>query len=66
MMINELNLSPTGYVIFFVLAMVLLIVALRRESYLELDSERFEPKKDNHRDEVVGARYGAVMQIERH
>lgn len=64
-MVEELNLSPTGWVIFFVLAIVLLIVALRRESYFTLDSEPLEPR-ENSRDEVVGARYGAVMQIERH
>lgn len=65
-MIEELNLSPMGYLVFFVLAIVLLIVALRRESYFTLDSEPLEPKEGNSRDEVVGARYGAVMQIERH
>ena len=65
-MIDELNLSPTGWVIFFVVTVVLLIVAIRRESYLTLDCERLEPREDNPRDEVVGARYGAVMQIERH
>lgn len=65
-MIDELNLSPVGYVIVFVLAIIMLIVAIHRESYLTLDCERLEPKEDNHRDEVVGARYGAVMQIERH
>lgn len=65
-MIDELNLSPVGYVIVFVLAIIMLIVAIHRESYFTLDSERLEPKEDNHRDEVVGARYGAVMQIERH
>ena len=36
-MIDELNLSPMGYLVFFVVAMVLLIVAIRRESYLTLD-----------------------------
>ena len=65
-MIDELNLSPVGYVIVFVLAIIMLIVAIHRRSYLTLDRERIEPKEDNHRDEVVGARYGAVMQIERH
>ena len=65
-MIEELNLSPMGYLVFFVVAMVLLIVAIRRESYFTLDCERLEPREDNPRDEVVGARYGAVMQIERH
>lgn len=65
-MIDELNLSPMGYLVFFVVAMVLLIVAIRRESYFTLDSEPLEPREDNSRDEVVGARYGAVMQIERH
>ncbi|WP_164683908.1 hypothetical protein [Streptococcus hyointestinalis] len=64
-MIDELNLSPMGYLVFFVVAMVLLIVAIRRESYFTLDSEPLEPR-ENSRDEVVGARYGAVMQIERH
>ena len=43
-MIDELNLSPMGYLVFFVVAMVLLIVAIRRESYLTLDRERIEPK----------------------
>ncbi|MDD6384547.1 MAG: hypothetical protein PUG13_03935 [Streptococcus hyointestinalis] len=65
-MIDELNLSPTGWVVFFVIVIGLLVAIVRRRSYLTLDCERLEPKEDNHRDEVVGARYGAVMQIERH
>ena len=65
-MIDELNLSPTGWVIFFVVTVVLLIVALRRESYFKLDSEPLEPKEDKTPDTTVQARYGAVMQIERH
>ena len=65
-MIEELNLSPMGYLVFFVVAMVLLIVALRRESYFKLDSEPLEPKEDKTPDTTVQARYGAVMQIERH
>lgn len=44
-MIDELNLSPMGYLVFFVVAMVLLIVAIRRESYLTLDCERLEPRE---------------------
>lgn len=46
-MIDELNLSPVGYLVFFVVAIVLLIVALRRESYFTLDSEPLEPKEGN-------------------
>lgn len=65
-MIDELNLSPMGYLVFFVVAMVLLIVALRRESYFTLDSEPLEPKEEKTPDTTVQARYGAVMQIERH
>ena len=65
-MIDELNLSPTGWVVFFVIVIGLLVAIVRRRSYLTLDCERLEPKEDNHRDEVVGARSGAVMQIERH
>lgn len=44
-MIDELNLSPVGYVIVFVLAIIMLIVAIHRESYFTLDSERLEPKE---------------------
>ena len=65
-MIDELNLSPTGWVVFFVIVIGLLVAIVRRRSYLTLDCERLEPREDNPRDEVVGARYGAVMQIERH
>ena len=65
-MIDELNLSPTGWVVFFVIVIGLLVASVRRRSYLTLDCERLEAKEDNHRDEVVGARYGAVMQIEIH
>lgn len=65
-MIDELNLSPTGWVIFFVVTVVLLIVAIRRESYFTLDSEPLEPKEEKTPDTTVQARYGAVMQIERH
>ena len=65
-MIDAPNLSPTGWVVFFVIVIGLLVAIVRRRSYLTLDCERLEPKEDNHRDEVVGARYGAVMQIERH
>ena len=62
-MIDELNLSPTGWVVFFVIVIGLLVAIVRRRSYLTLDCERLEPKEYNNRDEVVGARYGAVMQI---
>lgn len=65
-MIDELNLSPMGYVIFFVVAVILLIAAIRRESYFTLDCEPIEPKEDKTPDTTIQARYGAVMQIERH
>ena len=65
-MIDDLNLSPTECVALIIISTVILIVLIRHRSYLTLDRERIEPKEDTHRDEVVGARYGAVMQIERH
>lgn len=65
-MTDDLNSSPTGCVALIIISTVILIVLIRHRSYLTLDGERIEDKEDNHRDEVVGAHYGAVMQIERH
>ena len=65
-MIDDLNLSPASSVELIVISTVIVIVLIRHRSYVTLDRERIEPKEDKHRDEVVGARYGAVMQIERH
>ena len=45
-MIDELNLSPMGYLVFFAGAIVLLIVAIRRESYFTLESEPLDPKEN--------------------
>lgn len=65
-MTDDLNLSPAWCVALIIISTVILIVLIRHRSYLTLDRERIELKEDNRRDEVVGARYGAVMQIERH
>lgn len=69
---EELNLSPLGLLIFYIVFIGLLILALSIKSYetidIKSDEERQEREKreaQKKRNEIVASRQGAYIQIQR-
>ena len=61
-MINELNLSPIGYVIFLLVLAVLFYLIATTDSKIDIE-ETVEDSKDTETPEYL-SRYGAVIQMQ--
>lgn len=68
---EELNLSPLGLLIFYIVFIGLLILALSLKSYETIDIESEEERQEREkreaqkkRDEIIASRRGAYMQIQ--
>lgn len=78
-MINELNLTPSQAVIFFIISAVILLVMILSKQTIDFVQDFNKACDDNEkacadlikaneelRQTIIASRYGATMQIEHH